>query len=78
MKEKEIISKINEVIDSIRIYVNQDGGDLEFIKYENGYVHIRILGACIGCAFIEDTYNDGLEEILKEELPNEIKGVIIE
>ncbi len=76
--EKEIIDKINEVIDSIRIYVNQDGGDLEFVKFEQGYVHIKILGACIDCAFVTDTYNEGLEEILKDELPDVVKGVVID
>lgn len=77
LSNEQIISKINEIIESIRIFVNQDGGDLEFLKFEDGYVHIKILGACIGCAFVEDTYNEGLEEILKDELPDDIKGVII-
>ena len=77
MEEKEIVSKINEIIDSIRIYVNQDGGDIDFLKFEDGYVHIKILGACVGCAFVENTYNDGLEELLKDELGELVKGIVI-
>jgi len=65
----EDVCLINEVIDSLRIYINQDGGDLEFIKYEDNIVYIKILGACIGCEFIDITYKDGIETILKEEMP---------
>ncbi len=77
MDKKEIVSKINEIIDSIRIYVNQDGGDIEFLKFEDGYVYIKILGACVGCAFVENTYHDGLEELLKDELGDIVKGIVI-
>ncbi len=77
MTEKEIVSKINEIIDSLRVYINQDGGDVEFLRYENGNVYIKVLGACVGCGAIEFTYKDGFETILKEEIP-EIKEVIIE
>lgn len=76
MNKNEVVEKINEIIDSLRIYVNQDGGDLKYIKYENNYVHIQVLGACIGCAFIDLTYQDGIETILKEEIP-EILGIIL-
>lgn len=77
-KDQNIVEKINEIIDSIRIYVNQDGGDLEFVKYENGDVYIKILGACVGCAFVDLTYQDGIETILKEEIPQIKKLILIE
>lgn len=73
----ETKQKIIEIIETLRIYINQDGGDLEFLDYIDGYVHIRIMGACVGCALIDSTYHDGLESILKNEVP-EIKGVIID
>ncbi len=70
---EQIIEEIKEVVESIRFYVNQDGGDLEFIDFnpETGEVTIKILGACVGCALIDMTYKDGLETILK----NEVEGV---
>lgn len=74
--EKEIIEDIIDVIESLRIYVNQDGGDLEYVKYENGIVYIKILGACVGCDFIDYTYNDGVETILKDNIP-EVKALKI-
>lgn len=72
----KIVDQINEIIESLRIYINQDGGDLEFLKYENNNVYIKVLGACVGCGAIDFTYKDGLETILKEEIP-EINEVII-
>lgn len=76
MKHNQIVEKINEIIDSLKIYINQDGGDVEFIKYEDHRVYIKIFGACVGCAAIDFTYKDGFETILKEEI-DEIEEVII-
>ncbi len=66
--------KIKELIDELRPYFMGDGGDLEFIKYEDNYVYVKLLGACSHCHFQSAT-TDGLEEYLKSEIP-EIKGVI--
>lgn len=73
---QEIETEIIDLIESLRIYINQDGGDLEYLGYKDGVVSIRILGACVGCEFIDITYNDGLEEILKDNIP-EIKALKI-
>lgn len=75
MKENEIIDKIKEVLDTIKPYLYADGGDLEFIKYEDGYVYIKLLGACQGCSLADVTIENGIFETLKQEIP-EIKGVI--
>lgn len=75
MKEEEIIKKINEVLDTIKPYLYSDGGDLEFLKYEDGYVYIKLLGACQGCSMADITIENGIFETLKQEIP-EIKGVI--
>ena len=75
MNNEEIIKKIKEVLDTIRPYLYSDGGDLEFIKYEDGYVYIKLLGMCQGCAMADVTVENGIFETLKQEIP-EIKGVI--
>lgn len=67
--------KIIEIIEKIRPYINMDGGDIEFLKYEDGYVYIRLLGACTNCLLQDNTINDGLVMMFKEEIP-EIEGVI--
>ncbi len=75
MNKKEIENKIMEVLDTIRPYLNADGGNLEFIEYEDGYVYIKLLGLCAGCNFADETIQNGIFETLKQQIP-EIKGVI--
>lgn len=69
------INKINEVLDSLRPYLNMDGGDVEFIEYKDHIVYVRLTGACQACMFSDETIKNGLYETLKSELP-EIEGVI--
>lgn len=64
-----------ELIEKMRPYINMDGGDIEFIKYEDGYIYIKLSGACANCGFQDSTINDGLLELFKSEIP-EVKGVI--
>ena len=75
MKTTDIDKKIIEILETIRPYLQSDGGDLEYIKYEDGYVYIRLLGMCQGCSMADVTIENGIFETLKQELP-EIKGVI--
>ena len=75
MSKEETINKIKEILDTIKPYLYSDGGDLEFIKYEDGYVYIKLLGACQGCAMADVTIENGIFETLKQEIP-EIKGII--
>ena len=66
--EKEII----KVLDVLRPYLNRDGGDVEFVRYEDGIVYVRMLGACMGCSGLDSTLNDGIQSILIEQ----VAGVI--
>ena len=67
--------KILELIEKMRPYINMDGGDIEFIKYEDNYVYIKLLGACTECLSQDSTLNDSLLSFFQSEIP-EIKGVI--
>ncbi len=75
MKEKEIIEKIKEVIEKLRPYLQNDGGDIEFKKYENGVVYVKLIGACSNCPMASMTLQDGVEEALINEVPEVIKVV---
>lgn len=69
--EKQII----EIIDTLRPFIINDGGNIEFIKYENNIVYIQMMGACADCAMLDLTLKDGIEAAIKEEIP-EVKEVI--
>ena len=73
--DNPIIMKIQELLDDIRPYLNMEGGDITFVKYEDGYVYVKMLGACAHCMAQDETLNDGVLFMLQEEIP-EIKGVI--
>ena len=73
-KEEEVI----EVIEKIRPYIQRDGGDVEFVSYEDGIVKVRMLGACVGCMSIGDTLKDGIEAILMDEVAGISEVVLAE
>ncbi len=72
--EKEI-AKIKELLDDIRPFLNLEGGDVEFIKYEDNYLYIKLSGACENCGYQDFTIKENIEAYIKEEIP-ELKGVI--
>ena len=67
--------EIKALIDDLRPLINGDGGDIEFIRYEDNYVYIKLSGACANCFYQDDTISLGIENYLKEHFP-EIEGVI--
>ncbi|MDE5599768.1 MAG: NifU family protein [Ureaplasma sp.] len=72
------IEDIKEVIETIRLYIQQDGGDLEFVEYRDNVVTIKLLGACVGCSMTDFTYKDGVESILKDEIDPNIEILLVE
>jgi Fe-S cluster biogenesis protein NfuA len=42
---------------------------VEYVRFEEGVVYVRVLGACQGCAYIDDDIKEGVEMILMEEVP---------
>ena len=69
------IEKIKEIIDKLRPFLISDGGNIEFVKFENDKVYIKMLGACAGCDLIDYTLKEGVESAIKEEVPS-VKEVI--
>lgn len=67
--------KIIEVLNKIRPYLQNDGGDVEFKRYENGVVYIKMTGACSNCPMASLTIEDGIENALINEIPEVIKVV---
>ena len=62
-------TRVKNIINRIRPYLQNDGGDCEFISIIEGIVYIRMLGACVGCGSIDATLKDTIEAILLEEVP---------
>lgn len=72
--ETEFRAKVEQVLDTIRPYIQGDGGDIELVDIVQGIVQIRLAGACVGCMHSMMTLQVGIERMLKEAVP-EIKAV---
>jgi Fe-S cluster biogenesis protein NfuA len=70
--EETIELKIQEVLNKIRPFLQNDGGDIEFVEFKDGIVYVSVLGACVDCIGLDSTIRDGVEMILMEE----VEGVI--
>jgi len=78
MINTEIEKMIKQVLKKVRPYIQNDGGDVDFVKFEDGIVYIKLLGACVGCASIDSTIKDGIEAMLLEEVPGVIGVELVE
>lgn len=73
-KRDDMQEKVQAAIDKIRPMLQADGGDVELIGVENGIVKVRLKGACAGCPMSRMTLKNGIERVLKQQIP-EIKAV---
>ncbi len=67
IEEKE--KKVRFILDKVRPYIQNDGGDVEFVKIDSGIVYVKMLGACVGCASVDVTLTEAIETIILEEVP---------
>ena len=61
--------KVQEVLDMIRPMLKADGGDVELVEIKDNVVKVRLQGACAGCAMSQMTLKNGIEKIIKKEIP---------
>ncbi len=66
--------KVQAAIDKIRPMLKADGGDVELVDIIDGIVQVRLQGACSGCPMSQMTLKNGIERIIKQEVP-EVKAV---
>ena len=62
--------QVEEALDEIRPYIESHGGELELLDVDDGVVHVRMSGACHGCAGSAMTLRRGIEEKLRERVPS--------
>jgi Fe-S cluster biogenesis protein NfuA len=66
--------KVEAALEKIRPALQADGGDIELIDVSDGIVKVKLTGACAGCPMSTMTLKNGVERILKEQIP-EVKEV---
>ena len=67
--EKLIIA----TLEKIRHFLQKDGGDVSFVKFEDGIVYVKMIGACQDCIYANNDIKDLVEVILQEEVPGVVE-----
>ena len=65
----EIIDRVEKALDSIRPYLEADGGNVRVISVEEGTATLELLGACGNCPMSTMTLKAGVEEAIKKAVP---------
>ena len=75
---KEVVRMRQEVeaaLEQVRPALQADGGDVELVEVtDDGIVRVRLIGACGGCPMATMTLKEGIERLLKQEVP-QVQGV---
>ena len=75
MSELNLFERINKGLAEIRPFLNQDGGDVTFIKVTANFdLVLKLEGACRTCEVNQMTLKNGIEEVIKKYAP-EIKSI---
>ena len=66
--------QVETALQKIRPLLQRDGGDVELVEVVEGVVKVRLQGACAGCPMSQMTIKNGIERLLKQEIP-EVESV---
>jgi Fe-S cluster biogenesis protein NfuA len=66
--------QVESALNKIRPLLQRDGGDVELVEVVEGVVKVRLQGACAGCPMSQMTLKNGIERLLKQEIP-EVESV---
>ncbi|NLS44591.1 MAG: NifU family protein [Firmicutes bacterium] len=61
--------RVEQALEKVRGALKAHGGNVELVSVENNVVKVRLTGACGGCPFSRMTLKNGVERVLKEEIP---------
>lgn len=75
-EDKSIKERVVKALEKVRPYLQSDGGDIQLIEVTDDLiVKVKLTGACHGCPYSMQTLKAGVEQAVKQEVP-EIKSVI--
>ena len=68
MNQEEKIALVKKTIEKVRPYIQNDGGDVEFVRLEDDIVYVSVHGACVGCMALDATLKEGVEALILDEV----------
>lgn len=72
------VGKILEALESIRPFLNKDGGDIELVDFADDKVYVKLQGNCNGCPMSFSTMKLGVENTIKQFVPSVTEVINIE
>ncbi|VDL72545.1 unnamed protein product [Nippostrongylus brasiliensis] len=74
--DDDTVAMIKELLDSrVRPMVQEDGGDIMYMGFEDGVVKLKMKGSCTGCPSSSLTLKSGIQNMLQFYVP-EVKEVV--
>jgi len=65
----DIHVRVVQALELVRPYIKSHGGDVELVRVEDQVAYVRLMGACTGCSMSAVTLRDGVEEAIKQHVP---------
>ena len=78
IKHEEIVTKVMDALESIRPFLNKDGGDIELIDVKDIIVYVKLQGNCNGCPMSFSTMKLGVENTIKQFAPEIVEVIEVE
>lgn len=69
VKHEQLVTRVLDALESIRPFLNRDGGDIELIDVQDHKVFVKLLGNCSGCPVNFSTMKLGVENTIKQFAP---------
>jgi len=77
--DKDIVARIQELLaEDISVALRNDGGDIEFVRYQDGKVFVRLTGTCAACKVSDVTIKGYVEAKLREFVSEDLEVIEVD
>ena len=73
LMSETVEDRVKKALEQVRPQLQADGGDIEYVGFDNGIVKVKMKGACSGCPMSTMTLQWGVENFLKKQIPEVTK-----
>ena len=78
MDKERLTERVKEALDTVRPYLQSDGGDITFLELTDDLrVKVKLDGACNGCPMSIQTLKGGVEMVVKQKVPEVLEVVAV-
>jgi Fe-S cluster biogenesis protein NfuA len=78
MGNQDILQKIESSLNNLRPFLKKDGGDVEVVEFNaDGQLTLKFLGNCSTCSMSTMTFKNGIEESVKNDVPEVLKVHVV-